>query len=159
MSFGVFQIWVSPCVPIRSKLSRHSLNPSVKRRRTTPPPFTDTARHLPLTFFPFYIFFPSVICFKWVNAVLSQSSNNLNPHVFLAYFWKIPSSHQEVICFRDYCTCVVNWGGWGWGRGWAGQGKGGVEEGKMLRNATVNSSLRSIKMYLMVQTYSITTNY
>lgn len=57
---------------------------------------------------------------------------------------KTPSSYKEARCFREYCTCIVNW-------------KEGGGLNKAPRNAIVSSSLKINVMYLMVQTY--TTNY
>lgn len=80
----------------------------------------------PLTSNSFFVFLPYLPVFRWTNSVLSWSSNNL-ARVVLFWFWFFnffltvedplphpePSTHQEVICFRDYCTCVGNLGAGG----------------------------------------------
>lgn len=122
-----------------------------------PPPHThthsDNARHLPPTLFLSFLYSPA---FRRLNSVLSCSSNNLARvvlfFIFLTFEDPLPptrlSAQREVICFRDYCTCVGNLRDW---LGWGG--------GSMLRNATVNSCVRSIKMYLMVQKLRHIANY
>lgn len=151
----------------RSKSPRHSFSFSARGKQKQTNKHPPHRHRSPLTSNSFFLCSSFTYLFLDERTQCSRGPLTTLPASFcfcFVLFYKIfrtfedpplppePTTHQEVICFRDYCTCVGKLGDGGGGRaGWGG--------GLMLRNATVNSCVRSIKMYLMVQTLRHIANY